>query len=72
VNARATPGDDERNARPPPPRGMLRSLCVECSHVKIVTSEKGSTFYLCQLARTDPRFPKYPPQPVVACSGFAR
>lgn len=67
MNARATPGEDDRKAR-----RSLRSLCIECTHVKIVTSEKGSTFYLCQLARTDPRFPKYPPQPVVACSGFAR
>ncbi len=73
MNARATPdGQNERGARTPPPQSVLRSLCSECVHVKIVRSEKGSTFFLCQRARTDPRFTKYPPQPVVVCSGFER
>jgi hypothetical protein len=38
--------------------------------VKLITSAKGSTFLLCQLSSSDARFPKYPPQPVVRCSGF--
>jgi hypothetical protein len=40
--------------------------------VKLVHSERGSTFLLCRLAATDARFPKYPPQPVLACPGFER
>ncbi len=28
-------------------------------------------FFLCQLSSTDPRFPKYPPLPVLACPGYA-
>jgi hypothetical protein len=40
--------------------------------VKRVRSERGSTFYLCRLAAADPRLPKYPPQPVLACDGFER
>jgi hypothetical protein len=45
-------------------------LCPRCANVKLITSAKGSTFLLCQLSATDPRFPRYPPQPVVACGGF--
>jgi hypothetical protein len=35
-----------------------------------VITPKGSRFLLCQLSRTDPAFPKYPPQPVVRCDGY--
>jgi hypothetical protein len=45
-------------------------LCVECRHVETIVSNRGSTFYLCQLAATDPRFPKYPTLPVLACEGY--
>jgi hypothetical protein len=40
--------------------------------VKVVRSERDSTFFLCRKAAADPRFPKYPPQPVVSCPGFER
>jgi hypothetical protein len=46
-------------------------LCGDCAHVKRVHSAKGSTFYLCELAASDPRFRKYPPLPVLRCAGFA-
>jgi hypothetical protein len=29
-------------------------------------------FYLCRLWFTDPRFPRYPSQPVIACAGYTR
>jgi hypothetical protein len=45
-------------------------LCATCRHVETIVSVRGSTFYLCQLALTDPRFPKYPPLPVLACEGY--
>ena len=44
-------------------------LCPSCAHVRVVTSGKGSTFLLCGLAKTDARFPKYPPQPRMECPG---
>jgi len=46
-------------------------LCRACRNARIVTSGRGSTFWLCELSRTDPAFPRYPPLPVVACDGFA-
>lgn len=49
-----------------------RGLCPACAHVKVIQSAKGSTFYLCERARTDPRFVKYPPQPVLVCAGYER
>jgi hypothetical protein len=45
-------------------------LCERCTHVQIVTSNRGSTFYLCKLSVSDPRFPKYPAIPVLTCAGF--
>jgi hypothetical protein len=45
-------------------------LCDGCAHVQIVTSARGSRFYLCRLSFTDPRFPRYPPIPVLQCAGF--
>src|SRR5436190_14645088 len=34
-------------------------LCLHCKHSRVVESDRGSKFYLCQLSLTDPRFPKY-------------
>ncbi len=45
-------------------------LCATCRHVRVVGNQHGSTFYLCRLSETDPRFPKYPRLPVLRCSGF--
>jgi hypothetical protein len=52
--------------QPPNPAG----LCATCTHVQIVTSSKGTLFYKCRLSETDPRFPKYPALPVLACAGY--
>jgi len=46
------------------------SLCESCLHLREVISGRGSRFLLCLLSQTDSRFPKYPPQPVVRCSGY--
>ena len=35
-----------------------------------ILSDRGSTFYLCERAATDPKFPKYPRLPVLQCSGY--
>jgi hypothetical protein len=45
-------------------------LCATCVHAQIVTSSKGSIFYRCRLAETDPRFVRYPVLPVRSCSGY--
>ena len=45
-------------------------LCFTCIHSRQVNSGKGSTFWLCELSKTDPRFPKYPPLPVLRCAGY--
>jgi hypothetical protein len=47
------------------------SLCESCRFLREVVSGRGSRFLLCQLSAPDRRFPKYPPQPVVRCSGYA-
>ena len=50
----------------------MESLCYSCLHVREVVSGTGSTFLLCRLSQQDDRFPKYPPQPIGRCTGFAR
>jgi len=45
-------------------------LCQTCCNVRVVNSGRGSTFYLCRLAERDPRFPKYPRLPMLACDGY--
>lgn len=45
-------------------------LCESCANVRVVTSGKGSRFFLCRLSAVDSRFPKYPPIPVYRCLGY--
>ena len=45
-------------------------LCLTCQFSRVVTSDRGSRFYFCERSKTDPRFPKYPPLPVLACAGY--
>jgi hypothetical protein len=47
-------------------------LCASCRHAVPVTTDRGSTFVQCGLAKTDPRFARYPPTPVRACRGYAQ
>jgi hypothetical protein len=61
MNDRAKPGQ-------PVPAG----LCASCIHAREVVSARGSRFVRCGLSDVNPRFPKYPPLPVVACDGHAR
>lgn len=46
-------------------------LCADCTHAQVVTSSKGSVFYLCRLWTTG-RYAKYPVLPVLRCEGFER
>ena len=45
-------------------------LCHTCRHAAAITTASGSTFYRCGLSETDPRFRKYPPLPVIQCTGY--
>jgi hypothetical protein len=47
-------------------------LCATCRHVRVIRSDRGSAFYMCQLSATDPRFAKYPTLPVAVCYGYER
>ncbi len=55
------------------PKGEERlrvGLCAACRHARRLESDRGSVFWRCELSATDPRFPKYPPLPVVECEGY--
>jgi hypothetical protein len=45
-------------------------LCELCRHAKKNRNDRGSVFLHCRRSEKDPRFPKYPPLPVVRCEGF--
>jgi hypothetical protein len=47
-------------------------LCATCRWVRIATNRRGSVFYRCLRADTDPRFLRYPPLPVLQCPGYDR
>lgn len=44
--------------------------CGTCRQAQVVPSDRGTEFYLCRRARTDRRFPKYPPLPRWHCPGY--
>lgn len=46
-------------------------LCGRCVNARAVTSARGSTFWRCSVHDRDPRWPKYPPLPVMRCPCFA-
>ena len=48
----------------------LAGLCGGCAHARLIETRTGSRFILCELSRTDRRFPRYPALPVLACAGF--
>lgn len=53
------------------PRGPNHAgLCDTCLHSHIIRSDRGSIFYRCDRALTDPAFPKYPRLPVLVCRGY--
>jgi hypothetical protein len=51
-----------------PPAG----LCDACRHQRVIRNTRGSSFSMCERAKTDPSFPKYPRLPVLECRGFER
>ncbi len=44
-------------------------LCTSCRHARVQRNGRGSAFWRCERAENEPRFLRYPPLPVLACSG---
>lgn len=63
----ATPDDFVRLAD----AGVAAGLCETCRHARALAS-RSSVFLRCGRAETDPRFPRYPRLPIVACRGYER
>ncbi len=45
-------------------------LCAQCAFVHRNETRKGTVYWRCTRALTDPRYPKYPRLPVLSCPGF--
>jgi hypothetical protein len=56
----------------PLPESEGVGLCFSCRHMRPVRTDRGSVFYLCERAATDPQFPKYPCLPVLECRGYEK
>jgi len=55
---------------PRPKETSPAGLCADCRYMRLITSDRGSQFYLCGRSASDPSFPKYPRLPVVECRGY--
>jgi hypothetical protein len=49
---------------------LFAGLCERCENQRIIESRRGSRFVLCELSRSDARFPRYPNLPVLSCAGY--
>lgn len=58
-------GADGRGVGPADP-----GLCGRCRHARRQPGARGSSFWRCGRADSDPRFLRYPPLPVLDCKGF--
>ena len=47
-------------------------LCAECRHARVQRNARGSEFWRCLKAETDPGFERYPRLPVRECAGYER
>jgi hypothetical protein len=47
-----------------------KGLCDSCVFRRVIRSDRGSVFYMCEKSFTDPSFPKYPRLPVLQCAGY--
>jgi hypothetical protein len=45
-------------------------LCGTCHWARSATNRRGSVFFRCLRAETDPRFVRYPSLPVRRCIGY--
>ena len=52
------------------PPAVDAGLCATCRHMVRVRSDRGAVFLRCKLSESDPRCPKYPTLPVIACDGY--
>ncbi len=70
--------DRERPARAPASSAggpvvddrVRAGLCADCRWARRVPSARGSVFFLCRRAETDPAYPRYPRLPRLSCPGY--
>ncbi|MGD8494583.1 MAG: hypothetical protein PVF05_00230 [Gemmatimonadales bacterium] len=47
-------------------------LCANCRWARVVTSDRGTRFWLCRAAAWRDDLRRYPQLPVLRCPGFER
>lgn len=47
-------------------------LCSACAHAAVQRSARGSAFWRCRAADSQPGLLRYPPLPVTRCPAFER
>jgi hypothetical protein len=53
-----------------PPAEAAVGLCARCAFAERLMSARGSDFWRCRRADSDPGFRRYPPLPVASCPGY--
>jgi hypothetical protein len=61
-------GDVTEQNNPAPRPGI--GLCADCRFKRLIESDRGSIFYLCERSAADASFAKYPRLPVLQCRGY--
>ena len=46
--------------------------CADCAFARAIANRRGSVFVLCERAKTDSSFTRYPRLPVRGCVGYTR
>ena len=63
-------GRQRGGAGAPLPREAVEpGLCADCAEARRVVSARGSVFWRCARAESDPAFTRYPRLPVLRCAG---
>ncbi len=56
--------------RPQPAMSVEAGLCGTCAMCRRIVTARGSTFFYCTRADSDPAYAKYPRLPVLHCAGY--
>ncbi|MBH06968.1 MAG: hypothetical protein CMJ20_11670 [Phycisphaeraceae bacterium] len=49
---------------------MTKSRCNTCLYLRVISAPSGAHYFFCKRSNQND-FPKYPPQPVFKCNGYA-
>jgi hypothetical protein len=64
--------DDRAEPEQAPQPPASAGLCATCRSARVIVSDRGSQFVLCERSKADPAFRRFPQLPVTDCPGYDR